>query len=207
MRHPAPVVRLRFNPRARVGRDRHTARCVDSGHNVSIHAPAWGATRPDGQNAPGRLVSIHAPAWGATAWNVAAMRSNVGFNPRARVGRDGMPSRHTRAFCLFQSTRPRGARRGNPDRTGGPDSVSIHAPAWGATEAPLPPLSGTRCFNPRARVGRDTSAGKISALFQVFQSTRPRGARLAIQRVVVYLPIVSIHAPAWGATSNRSVLL
>jgi len=35
---------LRFNPRARVGRD-HIASDLPSLHSVSIHAPAWGATR------------------------------------------------------------------------------------------------------------------------------------------------------------------
>ncbi len=36
--------------------------------------------------------------------------------------------------------------------------VSIHAPAWGATccRPLMPSVDG--CFNPRARMGRDTSA-------------------------------------------------
>jgi len=40
------------------------------------------------------------------------------------------------------------------------DSVSIHAPAWGATsnDKQLPRLSR---FNPRARVGRDMTGGII----------------------------------------------
>ena len=33
---------------------------------VSIHAPAWGATRNQSDYANIGLVSIHAPAWGAT---------------------------------------------------------------------------------------------------------------------------------------------
>jgi len=33
---------------------------------VSIHAPAWGATSWELTNNDGKLVSIHAPAWGAT---------------------------------------------------------------------------------------------------------------------------------------------
>ena len=37
-----------------------------AGHSVSIHAPAWGATRPAAQLHTGGQVSIHAPAWGAT---------------------------------------------------------------------------------------------------------------------------------------------
>ena len=77
----------RFNPRARVGRDTDALHPPLS-HRVSIHAPAWGATRcpnllmtasvfqstrPRGARPAGKLrsesvseVSIHAPAWGAT---------------------------------------------------------------------------------------------------------------------------------------------
>jgi len=34
--------------------------------NVSIHAPAWGATYNEGETVYILTVSIHAPAWGAT---------------------------------------------------------------------------------------------------------------------------------------------
>ena len=120
---------------------------------------------------------------------------------------------------MFQSTRPRGARR---------QSQGISAANTG--------------FNPRARVGRDFvgSLAHIQAGFQstrprgarhrrmqeqapaiVFQSTRPRGARLfrlplsgscfkfqstrprgARHSSCDYCAAkrVSIHAPAWGAT-------
>jgi len=33
---------------------------------VSIHAPAWGATKRKGEAVSSLPVSIHAPAWGAT---------------------------------------------------------------------------------------------------------------------------------------------
>ena len=56
-------------------------------------------------------VSIHAPAWGATADELQ----------RAFPG-------------VFQSTRPRGARRHGLHGQESPNDVSIHAPAWGATK-------------------------------------------------------------------------
>ena len=37
-------------------------------------------------------------------------------------------------LVLFQSTRPRGARRQDLDLSSQPPEVSIHAPAWGATQ-------------------------------------------------------------------------
>ena len=55
---------------------------------------------------------------------------------------------------MFQSTRPRGARRA---RSSGVDNV--------------------RCFNPRARVGRDFCTTSAITQPAAFQSTRPRGAR------------------------------
>ncbi len=102
----------------------------------------------------------------------------------------------------FQSTRPHGARRqlfGAVCRGG---TVSIHAPAWGATQGSTYKLRFTyrfqstrphgarpyslqalpvrsTCFNPRARMGRD-------------------GCHLC----GVGCMGVSIHAPAWGATGE-----
>ena len=145
-----------FNSRARVGRDSWPRKLMVV-KSVSIHAPAWGATRGKSRLQRGQLVSIHAPAWGAT-----------------RIMSCLMISRR------FQFTRPRGARhrRGLIDRH---RRVSIHAPAWGATRALTAASSSLRmfqftrprgarhrrrkdihrshCFNSRARVGRDPSRG------------------------------------------------
>ena len=60
------IVRRRFNPRTRVGCDaRH--RATAELWRVSIHAPAWGATRIFFDFRQILTVSIHAPAWGATS--------------------------------------------------------------------------------------------------------------------------------------------
>ena len=143
------------------------------------------------------------------------------FNPRARKGRDPLrptnspnnavsihaPARGATEISLddvypdeFQSTRPQGAR-----------------PALAAKRA-----AGSKCFNPRARKGRDqggrrgreahgvsihapargaTCPRKLADALHEFQSTRPQGARLAqeLRHYAVYG--VSIHAPARGATN------
>ena len=57
------------------------------------------------------------------------------------------------------------------------------------------------CFNPRAREGRDTAYAFFSARFFLFQSTRPRGARLLLLLCADHDFSVSIHAPARGATN------
>ena len=105
---------------------------------------------------------------------------------------------------MFQSTRPRGARPVNAEISSVVGTVSIHAPARGATYrihfgsvAPLvsihaPARGATNIedysvigsgFNPRARAGRDA----------VFAADQLAGYD------------VSIHAPARGATTASSI--
>ena len=144
----------------------------------------------------------------------------------------------------FQSTRPRGARRGAAHVRKIERGVSIHAPARGATGiSPLffvfirvsihAPARGatlricfvylcqerfnpraregrdgairsntspTISFNPRAREGRDQAVSIFEIFYDLFQSTRPRGARLQGRHVIFNNLLVSIHAPARGAT-------
>ena len=56
-----------FNPRAREGRDLLIPMAIAIELNVSIHAPARGATRKRSCVYPFIKVSIHAPARGATS--------------------------------------------------------------------------------------------------------------------------------------------
>ena len=58
-------------------------------------------------------------------------------------------------------------------------------------------------FNPRARVGRDVVDTAGVLVGGVFQSTRPRGARLFAESYRRERGTVSIHAPAWGATKSK----
>ncbi len=60
------ATRLGFNPRARVGRDLQLLLLYVPRSEVSIHAPAWGATVKGCHKTKRETVSIHAPAWGAT---------------------------------------------------------------------------------------------------------------------------------------------
>ncbi len=125
------------------------------------------------------------------------------FNPRTRAGCD--PHAHAvpvcgrqfqsthprgvrRGVCVgsaepvrFQSTHPRGVRRPDPRRRGPVTHVSIHAPARGAT------LTMSSVHEP-----------------ETFQSTHPRGVRLAGVRRTRRAHQVSIHAPARGATAVAS---
>ena len=167
------------------------------------------------------LISIHAPAWGATRGILVSYLQCADFNPRARVGRDRSPSLPepsvlisihapawgaTKRFLdellagAFQSTRPRGARR-RVDSCASSRAISIHAPVWGATVAALDdeiavvisihaPVWGatTDCARGK-RMGAFQSTRPCGArlehrtfhhLLAIFQSTRPCGARLLL---------------------------
>ena len=158
-----------------------------------------------------------------------------------------MYQRHYRVHVKqFQSTRPRGARRHsqargrirlrgfNPRAHEGRDAdlnrprawvaVSIHAPTRGATSLTRAPSRAVTCFNPRAHEGRDVSGAMTIAASDLFQSTRPRGARPRASGVLGprhgfqstrprgarhesqgarhHLVVVSIHAPTRGATAK-----
>ena len=190
----------RFNPRARVGRDT-VARCYSPVVlSVSIHAPAWGATkvkinrlflrrkfqstRPRGArrgnfraSSQSKFVSIHAPAWGATRSKRRSTSTNLSFqSTRPRGAR--LHDKHSNdAETAFQSTRPRGARLVlAKDTTGAYLFQSTRPRGARPTFSPHTHRAASR-FNPRARVGRDCTCciGSTDAL--EFQSTRPRGAR------------------------------
>ena len=140
-----------FNPRAREGRD-HRLTCPPPERRVSIHAPARGATLRAHQRHLFALFQSTRPR-GARQRRFITPSTFSSFNPRAREGRDLRPF-----FCF------RGSGRFNPRAREGRDRiitlttahlrVSIHAPARGATPF----------FRP-------------IAVIELFQSTRPRGAR------------------------------
>jgi len=78
---------------------------------VSIHAPAWGATRQCQRFSQSiSLVSIHAPAWGATGLDLPLCGTLSSFNPRARVGRDLGYMRRERAIHARFNPRARVGR-------------------------------------------------------------------------------------------------
>ena len=99
---------------------------------VSIHAPAWGATRLPFANLLPLVVSIHAPAWGATLVLILPTGSITSFNSRSRVGSDVRLAGNGNATIRFNSRSRVGSDLGLLGHEPG-GGVSIHAPAWGAT--------------------------------------------------------------------------
>ena len=217
---PAPAaVSIHAPARGATRHHRHGGR--PSG--VSIHAPARGATRLRLARRRGCSVSIHAPARGATRGPCHCDVSPVfqstlphgerppcrrmcralrRFNPRSRTGSDVRvnPLRHRHpSFNPRSRTGSDGRHWSAYQRRG---LVSIHAPARGATQAPIRrPMQAAR-FNPRSRTGSDKYARHQSATGLEFQSTLPHGERRGDLLAAHAQPTVSIHAPARGATGD-----
>ena len=189
----------RFNPCPRVGGNPALGGLAER-LQVSIHAPAWGATR--GYTAPRthQPVSIHAPAWGATApagapgptTKFQSMPPRGGqprtprrlaggsFNPCPRVGGNGGGWEGRTSLSRFQSMPPRGGQRRD-----GPQSRA------GACFNPCPRVGGNR--RPRAR---PLHRGGFNPCPRVGGNAGGLGLALSDS--------VSIHAPAWGATAPPS---
>ncbi len=99
------------------------------------------------------------------------------FNPRARAGRDAPPHPPIIEVAKFQSTRPRGARLGSLPERYPYLTVSIHAPARGATLFDGYWLTAVFVSIHAPARGATKMMDSIGEWFKSFQSTRPRGAR------------------------------
>ncbi len=226
------LFRYCFNPRAREGRDATWATVVH-------HANEFQSTRPRGARRQSHLrshqdqarfnpraregrdagifeqnnsgwVSIHAPARGATSTGVRQSPIISCFNPRAREGRDQVLEADVLDEGLFQSTRPRGARRCVPARwksatTGfNPraregrdlgirrlkmDYIRFNPRAREGRD-PIPPgRLHRRCrFNPRAREGRDLALDSFTLAISCFNPRAREGRDASLSRTSIPLP-------------------
>ena len=144
-------------------------------------------------------VSIHAPAWGATFLTPIRHHHRWRFNPRARVGRDYSGQVKRTSHTMFQSTRPRGARRVFR-------LLLIHKVLFqstrprGARRPARPAFRIANSFNPRARVGRDDVIATTVRLYGGVSIHAPAWGATADAGQGIGRAVVSIHAPAWGAT-------
>ena len=57
------------------------------------------------------------------------------------------------------------------------ERISIHAPVWGATCSFRHVWIIESYFNPRTRMGCDSSTGGVNYITKIFQSTHPYGVR------------------------------
>ena len=164
-------------------------------------APPRGGRR--GQPAalrPGEEVSIRAPAWGATLAGSPRLHGKRGFDPRPRVGGDAGDGALQSAPHGFDP-RPRVGGDSRLVEVRHDVPVSIRAPAWGATRDHQHRHPQNTRFDPRPRVGGDLAAAVMAARGEVSIRAPAWGATLA-RFDGAHEDGVSIRAPAWGATSG-----
>ena len=122
------------------------------------------------------------------------------FNPRSRVGSDVNQIQVPIPIRKFQSTLPRGERPCltdksndhhdfNPRSRVGSDerffigyageTISIHAPAWGATVQLRIRGGSGKTFQSTLPRGERPNSASLLSLLSLFQSTLPRGERRA----------------------------
>ena len=172
-------------------------------------------------------ISIHAPARGATPGSRLSGFCSPHFNPRSRKGSDNTYNNHWHIQWQFQSTLPQGERRGEITGDYRGWSISIHAPARGATVERLQEITEDGAFQSTLPQGERHAVSARQALnkefqstlpqgerplflnnliiFALFQSTLPQGERQHVSSLHPYSNRISIHAPARGATVSPSI--
>ena len=193
------LVRPCFNSRAHEGRDTFFApNFGESG--VSIHAPTRGATpilsvpllitsfnsrahegrdtRRNNETLPSHCFNSRAHE-GRDFVHRHDFADGYRFNSRAHEGRDTYDDDHVPTTCMFQFTRPRGARR---RKSASRDS--------------------RLCFNSRAHEGRDPRAAHGDGRIIVSIHAPTRGATGGAD-AHAGRRMVSIHAPTRGATPGE----
>ena len=172
-----------------------------------VSSDTFQSTRPrgarrDGDKAKWRegVVSIHAPAGGATWILHLVAESDLFQSTRPRGARLNLDSTYT-GMSEFQSTRPRGARRILAGK-----SCAIFRFQSTRPRGARPPnvqdfVTSNLSFNPRARGGRDSfhKSGQMNKLVSIHA---PAGGATILPRYNERYSGVSIHAPAGGATDK-----
>ena len=191
-----------FNSRARKGRDHAEPDLEDNTRCFNSRARKGRDGRRECLLGVRRRFNSRARKGRDAASSEVNCDMSSGFNSRARKGRDWRPPTCRASRRRFNSR----ARKGRDTSSTGSIStrtVSIHAPARGATRPRAPRFRRLSSFNSRARKGRDPRPLLIRISSTTFQFTRPQGARRPARRAALSAGFVSIHAPARGATSRR----
>ena len=107
-------------------------------------------------------------------------------------------------FHVFQSTLPRGERLCDVCGVWYPFYISIHAPARGATITRMGSHRVQHDFNPRSREGSDSYCCTVGGFLANFNPRSREGSDTSVFNRSVLLTFISIHAPARGATIQRT---
>ena len=151
---PSPRRSRYFNPRSREGSDA-------AGLHTAAPVRHFNPRSREGSDVPQDLhllsalcISIHAPAKGAT-WQAVRSRRVSHVNPRSREGGDERPAQLWARLRHFNPRSREGSDRIAEPGTYDVASISIHAPAKGATASVAHTHRRRDDFNPRSREGSD----------------------------------------------------
>ncbi|EET62049.1 hypothetical protein BRYFOR_05712 [Marvinbryantia formatexigens DSM 14469] len=185
---------------------------------ISIHAPARGATTEQGSYYCANTFQSTLPRGErrCICWRACCRRD---FNPRSREGSDTARKIHMPPVMDFNPRSREGSDRLATLANATAD-ISIHAPARGATgqspehvvvfifQSTLPRGERRKClllmgsvgnFNPRSREGSDLSAPYKYQRLVISIHAPARGATTNSSKSI-HVASISIHAPARGAT-------
>ena len=169
------------------------------GEAISIHAPQWGATAGLGPDDALAGISIHAPQWGATRRTPGGVQPTEISIHAPQWGATRARRAHNHPSRISIHAPQWGATELDWGTAIGL-LISIHAPQWGATaEHAVRPIHG-QDFNPRTPVGCDCSRPRSRTGSTDFNPRTPVGCDLVRVDMGFRNPVISIHAPQWGAT-------
>ena len=126
------------------------------------------------------------------------------FNPRSREGSDAIKQQDEPQDGISIHAPAKGATRDEYQRGHLRDYISIHAPAKGATSATWRVSVGVTFQSTLPRRERLSATWRVS-VGVTFQSTLPRRERRREYRAGTNAILISIHAPAKGATGEDQV--
>ena len=144
---------IRFNPRSHMRSDAQEVFHQQRG-DVSIHAPTWGATYANANNASSNSFQSTLPH-GERQASAAFSIGFSCFNPRSHMGSDVIEEIIERSNL----------------------EVSIHAPAWGATPKRLKQNGVLSEFQSTLPHGERRELRQKQYRNHMFQSTLPHGER------------------------------
>ena len=188
-----------FNPRSRGGSDSNAFSHLEE-TNISIHAPAEGATVTSFSAPLPFVFQSTLPRRERHKYILSASIVRY-FNPRSRGGSDSVFVPGFVLRSIFQSTLPRRERRLPYPVLHLWNCISIHAPAEGATLFIRSQLLNYHISIHAPAEGATYCSPAISYRC-IFQSTLPRRERQSLYIEHICLLIISIHAPAEGATNS-----
>ena len=173
---PSPRRSRYFNPRSREGSDA-------AGLHTAAPVRHFNPRSREGSDVPQDLhllsalcISIHAPAKGAT-WQAVRSRRVSHFNPRSREGSDERPAQLWARLRHFNPRSREGSDRIAEPGTYDVASISIHAPAKGATIQPFWTAERSPVFQSTLPRRERRARYPVRSCSTAFQSTLPRRER------------------------------